>query len=108
MIVTSYKPIFAIIIAALLFQPQKPLEGEKFVDWFSRNRSRLEQESPELSPAELTRHAVRAFRQVQGQAAPATPDAAAKRKREDEASDAPVASAPKQSKLSAFAFQKKT
>ncbi|KAL0901352.1 hypothetical protein ABMA27_006631 [Loxostege sticticalis] len=88
--------------------PQKPLEGEKFVDWFSRNRSRLEQESPELSPAELTRHAVRAFRQVQGQAAPATPDAAAKRKREDEASDAPVASAPKQSKLSAFAFQKKT
>lgn len=87
-------------------QPLKPLDGETFVDWFSRNKQTLEQQNPEFTPSELTRHGVRLFKTVQAK----TGEASNKRKREDEVNgtDPPVASASKQSKLSAFAFQKKT
>ncbi|XP_059050858.1 WD repeat and HMG-box DNA-binding protein 1 [Achroia grisella] len=89
--------------------PLKPLEGETFVDWFSRNKQTLEQQQPELTPSELTRHGVRMFKSIQTKANNNETNGQ-KRKIDDltETSDPPVTSASKQSKLSAFAFQKKT
>ncbi|KAG6450529.1 hypothetical protein O3G_MSEX006602 [Manduca sexta] len=88
--------------------PLKPRVGESFMDWFGRNKTTLEQQNSELTPSELTRHGVRMFKNIQANDNN-TPDS--KKRRLDEetnSSDSPVTSAPKQSKLSAFAFQKKT
>ncbi|RVE48134.1 hypothetical protein evm_007194 [Chilo suppressalis] len=83
--------------------PLKPHDGETFVDWFSRNKQTLEQQHPELTPSELTRQGVRMFKSVQSKGTESN-----KRKLEDvNGADPPATSAPKQSKLSAFAFQKK-
>ncbi|XP_072941317.1 WD repeat and HMG-box DNA-binding protein 1 [Epargyreus clarus] len=87
--------------------PLKPLDGETFVDWFSRNKPALEQQNPELTPSELTRHCVRTFKNIQSKNG-SNSENGQKRKLEDDVNDSPVTSAPKQSKLSAFAFQKKT
>ncbi|XP_026758868.2 WD repeat and HMG-box DNA-binding protein 1 [Galleria mellonella] len=89
--------------------PLKPLDGETFVDWFSRNKQTLEQQHPELTPSELTRQGVRMFKSIQTKTN-SNETNGQKRKIDDvtEISDAPVTSAPKQSKLSAFAFQKKS
>ncbi|XP_068626537.1 WD repeat and HMG-box DNA-binding protein 1 isoform X2 [Battus philenor] len=86
--------------------PLTPLNGETFVDWFSRNKSTLGEQNPDLTPSELTRHGIRTFKSVQSKSS--TGEGAQKRKL-DEASESvsPIANAPKQSKLSAFAFQKK-
>lgn len=82
--------------------PLKPQDGETFVDWFSRNKPTLEIQNPELTPSELTRVGVRTFKAFQR-------PAAVKRKLGDAANgEPPTTSVPKQSKLSAFAFQKKT
>ncbi|XP_013135279.1 PREDICTED: WD repeat and HMG-box DNA-binding protein 1 [Papilio polytes] len=81
--------------------PLTPLEGETFVIWFSRNKSTLEEQHPELTPSELTRQGVRMFKSIQN-----VPEGPQKRKLEDSTDGSPV-NAPKQSKLSAFAFQKK-
>ncbi|XP_053622607.1 WD repeat and HMG-box DNA-binding protein 1 [Plodia interpunctella] len=85
----------------------KPLEGETFVDWFSRNKKTMEQESPDLTPSELTRNAVRMFKSIQSK--PSSDTSGNKRKLDDHSdpTNPPVTNAPKQSKLSAFAFQKK-
>ncbi|CAG9796474.1 unnamed protein product [Diatraea saccharalis] len=84
--------------------PLKPHDGETFVDWFSRNKQILEQQNPEMTPSELTRQGVRMFKVVQSKGTDSN-----KRKLEDvNGPDTPVTSAPKQSKLSAFAFQKKS
>ncbi|XP_013197193.2 WD repeat and HMG-box DNA-binding protein 1 [Amyelois transitella] len=86
--------------------PLKPLDGETFVIWFDRNKKALEQESPDLTPSELTRNAVRMFKSLQTK----TSDTNGNKRKLDEHSDAtdpPITNAPKQSKLSAFAFQKK-
>ncbi|XP_073957413.1 chromosome transmission fidelity 4 [Choristoneura fumiferana] len=88
--------------------PATPLEGETFIDWFSRNKSSLESQNPEMTPSEVSRLGIRTFKNLQGKNG--TPESSHKRKLGDEpngADDAPIASAPKQSKLSAFAFQKK-
>ncbi|CAH2102314.1 unnamed protein product [Euphydryas editha] len=84
--------------------PLKPLDGEVFVDWFSRNKSLLEQQNSELTPSELTRHCVRKFKNLQTK----TNENGQKRKLDNEVDDPPVTNAPKQSKLSAFAFSKTT
>ncbi|XP_049691894.2 WD repeat and HMG-box DNA-binding protein 1 [Helicoverpa armigera] len=88
--------------------PLTPLEGETFVDWFTRKKSVLEKQNPELGPSELTRHGIKLFKTVQGKAA--TNENGPKRKLDEETNgtDIQVTNAPKQSKLSAFAFQKKT
>ncbi|CAH0727458.1 unnamed protein product, partial [Brenthis ino] len=82
----------------------KPNDGETFVDWFSRNKSLLEQQNPQLTPSELTRHCVRKFKDLQTK----NTESSQKRKIDEEVDETPVTSAPKQSKLSAFAFSKKT
>ncbi|XP_061709099.1 WD repeat and HMG-box DNA-binding protein 1 [Cydia pomonella] len=86
-------------------------EGETFVDWFSRNKSNLESQNPEMTPSELSRLGIRTFKTLQGKngAINGTPESGQKRKLGDElnGADTPITSAPKQSKLSAFAFQKK-
>ncbi|KAI5644928.1 minichromosome loss protein, mcl1, middle region domain-containing protein [Phthorimaea operculella] len=99
--------------------PMQPHEGEKFTDWFARNKTSLEQEHPALSPSELTKQAIKTFKTLQTKVAPIengdkvqngekiNGDSGNKRKIE-EVIDSPVTSAPKQSKLSAFAFSKKT
>ncbi|CAG4978098.1 unnamed protein product [Parnassius apollo] len=88
--------------------PLKPHEGATFVDWFSRYKSILEQQHPDLTPSELTRQCIRTFKSVQSKTC-VNGEGAQKRKLEEESSaDSPIANAPKQSKLSAFAFQKKT
>ncbi|XP_049875326.1 WD repeat and HMG-box DNA-binding protein 1 [Pectinophora gossypiella] len=96
--------------------PMKPVEGETFMDWFARNKTTLEQENPELTPSELTKHGVRAFKALQTKNVPkddtnkaknGTPETN-KRKLDEVNGDTPVSSAPKQSKLSAFAFAKKS
>ncbi|KPJ08679.1 WD repeat and HMG-box DNA-binding protein 1 [Papilio machaon] len=81
--------------------PLTPLEGETFVLWFSRNKSTLEEQHPELTPSELTRQGVRMFKSIQN-----VTEGPQKRKLED-STDASVTNASKQSKLSSFAFQKK-
>ncbi|XP_045493437.1 WD repeat and HMG-box DNA-binding protein 1 [Colias croceus] len=83
--------------------PLKPLEGETFVDWFSRNKSALEQRNPELTPSELTRQSIRTFKSSQSKPT----ESSQKRKLDESMEETPVTNAPKQSKLSAFAFQKK-
>ncbi|CAG9135627.1 unnamed protein product [Plutella xylostella] len=89
--------------------PLKPNAGETFVDWFSRNKSILEQQNAELTPSELTRHGIKAFKSLQTKPSEVTSESSQKRKLEDQIDDTPpVTNAPKQSKLSAFAFQKKT
>lgn len=84
----------------------KPQEGETFVDWFARNKAVFEQQNPELTPSELTRLGVKTFKTIQTKAPIENGN---KRKLDDETNgtDPPVSSAPKQSKLSAFSFQKK-
>ncbi|XP_039757600.1 WD repeat and HMG-box DNA-binding protein 1 [Pararge aegeria] len=82
----------------------KPNEGETFVDWFSRNKSSLEKENPDLTPSELTRHCVRTFKALQSK----NTDNGLKRKLNESIEEPPLANAPKQSKLSAFSFSKKT
>ena len=81
-----------------------PTDGETFVDWYSRNKSALETENPDLTPSELTRHSMRKFKELKTK----YPENGQKRKLDDEADESPVTNAPKQSKLSAFAFSKKT
>lgn len=86
----------------------KRLNGEKFTDWFKRNQTVLEQENLELTPQELTRLGMKMFK---AQAIDTSlTEAGQKRKLEEdgEKESAPVTSVPKQSKLSAFAFQKKS
>ncbi|XP_026497855.2 WD repeat and HMG-box DNA-binding protein 1 [Vanessa tameamea] len=83
--------------------PLKPQVGEAFVDWFSRNKTLLEEQHSELTPSELTRHCVRTFKSLQTK----SNDNSQKRKLDDVVDDPPVTNAPKQSKLSAFAFSKK-
>ncbi|KAJ0182402.1 hypothetical protein K1T71_001771 [Dendrolimus kikuchii] len=85
--------------------PLKPLVGESFMDWFSRNKTTLEEQNPELTPSELTRHGVKMFKNVQNKDE-SSKETGQKRKLEDSNGD--VVNAPKQSKLSAFAFHKKT
>ncbi|KOB76608.1 Acidic nucleoplasmic DNA-binding protein 1 [Operophtera brumata] len=89
--------------------PLKPTDGESFMDWFTRNKSILEEQNADLTPSELTRTAVRTFKSVQNKNIVQTTETQ-KRKLDEESNgiDAPVTSAPKQSKLSAFAFQKKS
>ncbi|XP_041975465.1 WD repeat and HMG-box DNA-binding protein 1 [Aricia agestis] len=82
--------------------PLKPNAGETFMDWFTRNKSVLEQQNPGLTPSELTRQSVRTFKSIQA----SNTENSQKRKLEEDISDTPVTSAPKQSKLSAFAFSK--
>lgn len=91
-------------IVIILFQPLKPNEGETFVDWFSRNKSALEKENPSLTPSELTRHCVRTFKSLQTK----NTENGLKRKLNESMEETPVTNTPKQSKLSAFAFLKKT
>ncbi|OWR47950.1 acidic nucleoplasmic DNA-binding protein 1 [Danaus plexippus plexippus] len=81
----------------------KPADGETFVEWFSRNKSILEKQNPDLTPAELTRHCVRTFKSSQNKVL----ENGQKRKLGED-DETPATSAPKQSKLSAFAFSKKT
>ncbi|XP_050666670.1 WD repeat and HMG-box DNA-binding protein 1 [Leptidea sinapis] len=83
----------------------KPLEGETFMDWFTRNKPLLEQSQPELTPAELSRHGIKTFKSSQTKI---TSENGQKRKLDESTEDPVVTNAPKQSKLSAFAFQKKT
>ncbi|CAK1540165.1 unnamed protein product [Leptosia nina] len=83
--------------------PLKPLAGETFVDWFSRNRQTLEQQNPEMTPSELTRHCIRTFKSSQTNPT----EGSQKRKLDESLEESPVTNAPKQSKLSAFAFVKK-
>lgn len=45
--------------------PLKVLEGETFVDWFTRNKTTLEQQNPELGPSEMTRHGIKLFKTMQ-------------------------------------------
>lgn len=81
------------------------------MDWFARNKSALEEQNPDLTPSELTRNGVRMFKTVQSKNDLSTPETSNKRKIDDVSNgvDQPaVTNAPKQSKLSAFAFQKKT
>ncbi|GBP37504.1 WD repeat and HMG-box DNA-binding protein 1 [Eumeta japonica] len=88
--------------------PLKPNTGETFVDWFSRNKTTLESENPEMTPSELTRHCVRMFKTLQSKNSNAAV-IVQKRKLEEELSDSTtVTNAPKQTKLSAFAFQSKS
>lgn len=100
--------IFVNLKTTSCFQPLKPIENETFVDWFTRNKTMLEQQNPELSPSELTRHGIKQFKTLQGK--PTNSDNGPKRKLDDgtNGTETPVSSAPKQSKLSAFAFSKKT
>lgn len=86
--------------------PLKPLAGESFVDWFTRNKSILEVKNPEMTPSELTRHGVRTFKDIQNKTESISQESGQKRKLDETNGD--VVNAPKQSKLSAFAFQKKT
>lgn len=61
-----------------------------------------------MTPSEVSRLGIRTFKNLQGKNG--TPESTQKRKLGDETNgteDTPIASAPKQSKLSAFAFQKK-
>lgn len=83
--------------------PLKPLTGENFMDWFTRNKSLLEERNPELTPSELSRHCVKIFKNVQSIA-----HADSNKRKHEDANGDTTTSAPKQSKLSAFAFQKKT
>ncbi|XP_063357928.1 uncharacterized protein LOC134647507 [Cydia amplana] len=91
--------------------PSTIQNGETFVDWFSRNKSNLESQNPEMTPSELSRLGIRTFKTLQGKtgAVNGTPESGQKRKLGEElnGADTPITSAPKQSKLSAFAFQKK-
>ncbi|XP_022130304.2 WD repeat and HMG-box DNA-binding protein 1 [Pieris rapae] len=80
--------------------PLTPLENETFVDWFSRNKTTLEQQNPEFTPSELTRHCIRTFKSIN------KPVESSKRKLDDSMEET-VTNAPKQSKLSAFSFMKK-
>ncbi|XP_034835904.1 WD repeat and HMG-box DNA-binding protein 1 [Maniola hyperantus] len=84
--------------------PLKLHGGETFVDWFSRNKSSLEKENPELTPSELTRHCVRTFKSLQSK----NIENGLKRKLNESIEEPPVVNAPKQSKLSTFAFSKKS
>lgn len=85
------------------------MDGETFMDWFARNKSILEEQNPELTPSELTRSGVRMFKSVQTKNGTEIPEGSQKRKLDVESNgvEAPVTSVSKQSKLSAFAFQKK-
>ncbi|CAH2050631.1 unnamed protein product, partial [Iphiclides podalirius] len=88
--------------------PLTPLEGETFVDWFSRNKCSLEQQHSDLTPAELTRQGIRTFKSVQLKTG-GNGEGAQKRKLDDSTeADPPASNAPKQSKLSAFSFHKKS
>lgn len=92
-----------------------PQDGESFVDWFSRNKTTLEEEHAELTPSELTRHGIKLFKSVQSKNGSNEKghnerngiDNGNKRKLDDANGEA-VTSAPKQSKLSAFMCTKKT
>ncbi|KAJ2948140.1 hypothetical protein O0L34_g9942 [Tuta absoluta] len=93
--------------------PIKPNEGEKFTDWFARNKTSLEQENPTLSPSELTKQAIKTYKTLQTKLASIEngdkiQNGDSNKRKIEEVNDSPVASAPKQSKLSAFAFSKKT
>ncbi|KAH9641783.1 hypothetical protein HF086_003909 [Spodoptera exigua] len=89
--------------------PSAPLEGETFVDWFTRNKSILERQNPELGPSELTRQGIKIFKTVQGKGANNTENGPKRKLDEDtNNTETHVVNAPKQSKLSAFAFQKKS
>ncbi|XP_048489495.1 WD repeat and HMG-box DNA-binding protein 1 [Plutella xylostella] len=89
--------------------PLKPNAGETFVDWFSRNKAILEQQNADLTPSELTRQGIKTFKTLQTKPSEVASESSQKRKLEDQIDDTPpVTNAPKQSKLSAFAFQKKT
>lgn len=92
-----------------LFQPLKPLDNETFIDWFTRNKSVLEEQNPDLTPSELTRTGVRMFKSVQTKNGTQA-EGSQKRKLDDETNgiDSLITSVPKQSKLSAFSFQKKS
>lgn len=89
--------------------PLKPINGETFVDWFSRNKTTLEEQNLDLTPAELTRHCIKTFKSLQIQHNTNGTEIGQKRKLDDANGDTltTVTSAPKQSKLSSFAFQKK-
>lgn len=89
--------------------PLKPINGETFVDWFSRNKTTLEEQNLDLTPAELTRHCIKTFKSLQIQHNTNGTEIGQKRKLDDANGDVltTVTSAPKQSKLSSFAFQKK-
>lgn len=96
-------------------QPLQPNDGETFVDWFSRNKTTLETDNPELTPSELTRHCIKTFKTLQGKNTSSNQsngETAQKRKLDDVIANGDlvttVTNAPKQSKLNAFAFQKKT
>ncbi|CAH0592617.1 unnamed protein product [Chrysodeixis includens] len=88
--------------------PLTPIGSETFVDWFTRNKSVLETQNPGLGPSELTRHGIKLFKTVQGKNA-ASSENGPKRKLDEDSNgtDPVVSNAPKQSKLSSFAFQKK-
>ncbi|KAF9801546.1 hypothetical protein SFRURICE_015040 [Spodoptera frugiperda] len=89
--------------------PSTPLEGETFVDWFTRNKSILERQNPELGPSELTRHGIKMFKTIQGKATNNTENGPKRKLDEDgNGTESVVTNTPKQSKLSAFAFQKKS
>lgn len=79
------------------------------MDWFTRNKTVLEKQNPDLGPSELTRHGIKLFKTVQGKPT-SNSDNGPKRKLEEDTNGTKthVTNAPKQSKLSAFAFQKKT
>ncbi|KAJ8735714.1 hypothetical protein PYW07_007334 [Mythimna separata] len=89
-------------------EPLAPLEGETFVDWFTRNKTVLEKQNPDLGPSELTRHGIKLFKTVQGKATNGTENGPKRKLDEDTNGSDTVISTPKQSKLSTFAFVKKS
>lgn len=98
-----------VLTQPLPLQPSTPLEGETFVDWFTRNKSILERQNPELGPSELTRHGIKMFKTIQGKATNNTENGPKRKLDEDSnGTESVVTNTPKQSKLSAFAFQKKS
>lgn len=105
----------AIKYVFVLLQPMKPQDGESFVDWFSRNKTTLEEEHAELTPSEITRHGIKLFKSVQSKSDSNEKGSDERnctengnKRKLDVANGEAVTSAPKQSKLSAFMYPKKT
>ncbi|KAL4716859.1 hypothetical protein ACJJTC_012670 [Scirpophaga incertulas] len=85
--------------------PLKPQNGESFVDWFARNKESMERQNPEMTPSEVTRYGIKMFKSIQTK----VNGESGKRKLDDTNDSEPQATnAAKQTKLSAFAFQKKS
>lgn len=102
--------------AASVTSAEKPKASEKketnkegsFVSWYGKNKKKLQEEFPELNPSELTKAALKKFKDMEGQPN-STDNNSQGKKRKLSSEDSNGDTQPKlttATKLSSFAFTK--